>query len=517
MEQSVKKSIALALALLLALALCMPVLAADETTEGVYSSLWELNGKRIGIQVGTDYELIVWDLLPEAECVFYNTYPDLAAALETNKIDGFPGDEPVLKYMAVEDDKLFVLPEDMNPVEMAYVLPKSPEGDKLREELDAWIRSARASGELDEIAYKWIEGPESEKTVPDYANFPAPNGTLRMLTEGAYTPMNYFRGTELVGFEIDMTARFCEACGYGLIVDAMNFDGIVPAVQAGKADFAAASFVISEERKESVNFSEPYLVCGTLMTVLRADAAASEGASLWKSIGDSFERTFVRENRWQLFVQGILNTLLITVLSMIFGTALGFVVFMLCRNGNRFANAVTGAVTWLIKGMPMVVLLMILYYIVFGSVAITGLMVSVIGFTLTFGAAVFGLLQMGVGAVDKGQYEAAYALGHSNRHTFFRIILPQALPHILPSYKSEVVSLIQATAIVGYIAVQDLTKMGDIVRSRTYEAFFPLIAITIIYFVLEALIGLLIRRINVNINPKRRKRESILKGVKTDD
>ena len=129
----------------------------------------------------------------------------------------------------------------------------------------------------------------------------------------------------------------------------------------------------------------------------------------------------------------------------------------------------------------------------------------------------FGLLQMGVGAVDKGQYEAAYALGHSDRRTFYKIIHPQALPHILPQYKGEVVSLIQSTAIVGYIAVQDLTKMGDIVRSRTYEAFFPLIAVTIIYFLLEGLLGFLISRINVSIDPKKRSRERILKGVKIHD
>jgi len=165
----------------------------------------------------------------------------------------------------------------------------------------------------------------------------------------------------------------------------------------------------------------------------------------------------------------------------------------------------------------MVVLLMILYYVIFGSVAISGVVVAVIGFTLTFGASVLGLLRMGVGAVDKGQYEGAYALGFSNRRTFFEVILPQALPHVLPAYKGEIVSLIKATAIVGYIAVQDLTKMGDIVRSRTYEAFFPLIAVTVIYFVLEGLIGLLLSRINLNFNPKRRSRENILKGVKTDD
>ena len=124
---------------------------------------------------------------------------------------------------------------------------------------------------------------------------------------------------------------------------------------------------------------------------------------------------------------------------------------------------------------------------------------------------------MGVGAVEPGQYEAACALGYTNRRTFFKIILPQALPHIMPSYKGEIIGLIKATSIVGYIAVQDLTKMGDIVRSRTYEAFFPLIAITVIYFLLEGLLGFLVSRLSFNINPKRRKPEKILKGVKTDD
>ena len=130
---------------------------------------------------------------------------------------------------------------------------------------------------------------------------------------------------------------------------------------------------------------------------------------------------------------------------------------------------------------------------------------AVIGFTLTFGAAVFGLLRIGVGAVDQGQYEAAYALGYSSRRTFYRIILPQALPHVLPAFKGEIVGLIKATAIVGYIAVQDLTKMGDIVRSRTYEAFFPLIAVTIIYFMLEELFRIIVSRISISLDPKQRK------------
>jgi polar amino acid transport system substrate-binding protein len=91
------------------------------------------------------------------------------------------------------------------------------------------------------------------------------------------------------------------------------------------------------------------------------------------------------------------------------------------------------------------------------------------------------------------------------------------VPHFLPTYKGEVVALVKSTAIVGYIAVQDLTKMGDIVRGRTYEACFPLIAVAIIYFILGAMLTFLVDKIEININPKRRNREDILKGVRTDD
>ena len=501
-----------------------PVIGPDGQAGGAFTSLSQMKNARIGVQTGTSHYDIVRACLPDAEISFFNTYPDLAAALEANKIDGFPGDDIVLKLMAAEDPKLAVLEERMESMEAGFVLPKTEAGDALRAQLNAWLAKIRESGELEALLRKWTELPEAEKTVPDYAAFPAPNGTLILATEGAFFPMNYFREGEVVGMEIDLTARFCEAHGYGLRVEAMNFDGILPAIQAGKADFAAAGVSITDERKESVNFSDPYYVGGTVMAVLKAEepaaasvSDASRGQSFRDGVVSSFGKTFLRENRWQLFLEGVGTTTLITLLSILFGTILGFLLFLPCRNGNRAANAVTGFALWLVQGTPMVVLLMILYYIVFGSVAVSGVTVAVIGFTLTFGASVFGLLRMGVGAVDRGQYEAAYALGHGSRRTFFKIILPQAVPHVLPSYQGEIVSLIKVTAIVGYIAVQDLTKMGDIVRSRTYEAFFPLIAVTVIYFALEGLFGFAVSRVRIRIDPRRRSRKRILKGVKTHD
>ncbi len=514
----------------MAIILIMPlVLSLKVKAEGVYKSLSELDGKRIGIQTGTQYDRIVTKSLPNVTLSYYNTNPDLAAALVSNKIDAFPGDEPVLQMMAEEDDRLYVLSEYMDSSDFGYMFPKTSEGNALLEEFDEWLSGMISSGELDRLKDKWAHGTEEEKTMDSYDDLPAVNGTLTYATEAAYPPLNYYRGDSVVGLELELTSLFCRDRGYGLFVEVINLDGILPAVQTGKVDFAASGLSITEERKESVNFSIPYYSSGTVMAVLKEGAVvstdnpadpsktAAEGQGAWASVKSSFEKTFIREHRYALFLEGIGTTMAITILSIIFGTALGFGVFMLCRNGNAIANTVTGICVWLVQGTPMVVLLMILYYIVFSSTSISGIAVAVIGFTLTFAAAVYGMLKMGVGAVDNGQYEAAYALGHTNIHTFFRIILPQALPHAMPAYKAEIVGLIKATAIVGYVAVQDLTKMGDIVRSRTYEAFFPLIAVTVIYFVLEGLLGFLVSRINVCIDPRKRKRENVLKGVNIHD
>lgn len=131
---------------------------------------------------------------------------------------------------------------------------------------------------------------------------------------------------------------------------------------------------------------------------------------------------------------------------------------MLCRNGNPVANTITRFLVWLVEGMPVLVLLMILYYIIFGKVSISGTFVSVIGFTLLFGAQVYSMVKAGVATVDRGQTEAAYSLGYTDRKAFFRVVLPQAIPHIMPTYKGQIKALIKATAIVGYVAVQDLTR-----------------------------------------------------------
>ena len=503
----------------------------DGASQAAVPAYAAYNGKRIGVLTGPLMEDTAKEVFPDSEYLIFNSYPDCIAALLAGKIDAYLGDEPSMKMLHAEQPQIDYIHERITENNYSFAFRKNdPDSAALCGELNDFLARSWADGTMQELDDIWF-GVDEDRKVVDMSDLTGENGTIKVVTTSTDAPFSDIKDGKNVGYDIDLVVRFCRDRGYALELGDVDFAGRIPAIESGKYDFTT-DMNVTPEREEEVLFSDPTSKGGIVLAVLASDLEASSAgeesaavttsgeagdASFLGGIRSSFNKTFIREGRWKLFVDGVLTTLLITLLTILFGTLLGFGVFMLCRNGNPVANLVTRFCLWLVQGMPMVVLLMILYYVIFGSVAISGVAVAVIGFTLTFGAAVFGLLKMGVGAVDGGQYEAAYALGYSNRRTFFKIILPQALPHVLPAYKGEIVGLIKATAIVGYIAVQDLTKMGDIVRSRTYEAFFPLIAVTVIYFVLEGLIGFLVNRISINFNPKRRKPADILKGVKTDD
>ena len=156
---------------------------------------------------------------------------------------------------------------------------------------------------------------------------------------------------------------------------------------------------------------------------------------------------------------------------------------------------------------------MIICYIVFAKARISGVSVAIIGFSIIFACSMFDMLESGTKAVGKSQLEAARAQGFSSNSAFFRIILPQAMLHFLPQYKGEIVSLIKETSIVGYIAVQDLTKMSDIIRSHTFEAFFPLISTAIMYFILANILTFAVSRIEIVITPHKRSLKHLIKEI----
>lgn len=473
----------------------------------------DLEHARIGVMTGSVQTLQVEEHFPNAEIYYFTNDTDMLNALRAGKIDAYASAEVFVKYMMTANPDLAYLDEWLSDgMQVGAVFPKTEKGQALCNKFNEFISESHQNGVYEDIQNTWFGQDESRRVVPDLDKLSDVNSTLKIAVDPTMIPFVYVKDNNIVGIDIDIVVRFCKEYGYRLEVAPMDFSGIIPSVVTGKVDFASCGIAYTSERAESVLFSEPTCESHSVIAILKQPENSAESGFL-SSVKSSFIKTFIREDRWKLFLKGIGTTLIITLLSINFGTTLGFLTFMLCRNGNKAANTITHFCVWLVQGMPVVVLLMILYYIVFGSSSIPGTVVSVIAFTLVFGSGVYGIVKSGVAAIDKGQLEAAYTLGYTNRKAFFKIILPQAMPYFMPAYKGEVTSLIKATAVVGYIAVEDLTKMGDIVRSRTYEAFFPLIAVAVIYFILAALLIFFINKIELHNDPRKRNPEDVKKEV----
>lgn len=494
---------ALAAALILACLFSLAGCAKAENT--VYTSVEELkSGKNVtvGVITGSCAVEMTEQAIPNARITFYRSSTDMMQALLAGKISAFVLDEPYARVMAARNESLRLLPGDVGPIDLAGCFPKTPAGDALRDEFSAFIREFRSTGKLDAFNEYWMD-PYTQKQGPDYASLPALRGTVRLATSPTLEPFSYVQDGQIIGSDIALAYEFCAASGYALEVLSMDVDAMIPSLN-GRADMALG-MTITEERAKQVNFSEPYLTTAESVMALRSAATVAR-KSIWQSVADSFEMTFILEQRWKLIARGIGITALISVLSALLGTVLGFGLCLLRRMKNRAVQCVTRIYIRVMQGTPQLVLLLILFYLVFARAEISGWMVAVFAFALNLAAYVCEEIRTGIEAVDKGQMEAALALGFPRGKAFFRIILPQAARHFLPVYRGELISLCKMTSVVGYVAVEDLTKAGEIIRSRTYEAFFPLIVTAVIYFLISVGLTALLSAAERRMDPEHRRK-----------
>ena len=478
--------------------------------ESQYKTIEDLNGRNIGVQTAVLYEELIQDRVPDSTIQYYTMPNDMILALTSGKVDAYLIEEVSFGVQKKNHPELEVIEEPAGYISATCIIGENERQDVLLSQLNQFIADSWENGLLDELYDYWIADFDPVNDTCDTTGFTGENGTIAVAVEGGYEPFSFISNGQISGFDVDFICRFARAYGYTPEFYEVPFEAIAPGVESGKYDIGM-NIVVSAERNETGTLSDVYYTTPIRLVVLGEDES---GLSFFEQIADSFYKTFIRENRWQLFIQGAGITILITVASILAGTALGFIIYMLCRGGNIFANKATNVFLWLIHGMPTVLLLMILYYIVFGSSSLSGTWVSVVGFSLMFACSMVDMLRVGCNAIGKGQLEASTALGYSNSQSFFKIILPQAAGHFLPIYRNEVVTLIKETSVVGYIAVLDLTKISDLVRSRTYEAFFPLIVTAIMYFIISGILTKFVGLVEKAIDPRRRNKAKILRGIK---
>lgn len=223
------------------------------------------------------------------------------------------------------------------------------------------------------------------------------------------------------------------------------------------------------------------------------------------SVFDRFYQSVIYDNRYQYILEGLKNTLIIAVgaviLGILLGTLLAFIRHYHDETGYlKVFNAISKAYIHIIRGTPSILQLMIIYYVIFKNVSISIVLVGILAFGINSAAYVAEIIRAGLNSVDKGQIEAGYALSLNYRQVMMKIVFPQAIRNILPALGNEFITLVKETSVGAYIGIVELTKASDIIASRTYDYFFPLILIAVIYFAitfsLSKLISIMEKRLN---------------------
>ena len=460
----------------------------------------DLTGKTIGVQMGTT-GMTYAEGVDGASVEKYNKGADAVEALKQGKVDVVLIDSSPAKYFVSKNPELSIAPKPFAVEKYACAIKKG--NDELTQQINNALSQLRENGTLNLIEQNWLVDAEYGKHPYESPEGITYSGKLVMATNAEFPPYELKEEGKIVGFDVDMMRAVCDILGKELVIDDMAFDSIIAAVDSGKADVGVAGMTVTEDRLKNVNFSDSYTEASQVI-IYKSGTATSE------NFLDKLKSTFLDKDRWVYLVQGLGNTLLITVLAVVIGIVLGFIIAMI-RSTNQLTgrlkipNFICRIYLTVVRGTPMVVQLLIIYFVVFSSVNISKVLVAVIAFGLNSAAYVAEIVRSGIMSVDRGQFEAGSSLGFSYTRTMVSIILPQAVRNILPALGNEAIVLLKETSVSGYIALNDLTKGGDTIRSQTYEAFLPLIAVALIYLLMVVGLSALVNRLERRLSNDKRK------------
>lgn len=457
-------------------------------------TLDDLEGKTIGVQLGTTGDIYAADYEGDeagTKVERYNTGAYAVASLIQGKIDCVIIDEQPAKAFLRQNSVLQILPEEFTLEDYAAVIAK--DNPELLEQVNTAITELIADGTLKQIIDNYIPDEETGETVPfTYTQKVTSGEKLRMATNGQFPPYEFYEGGQMVGIDVEIGRAIADKLGRVLVIDDIEFDAIINAVASGKADIGLAGFTVTDERKKEINFTVTYATSKQVV-IVRDDEAIRESESLKSKLYDNF----IKEDRWKFLTQGLLNTILITIVAILIGVAVGFLLALVRvahdKNGSfKILNFIVKLYVTIIRGTPMMVQLLIIYFVIFKSVDISKILVAIIAFGLNSSAYLCEVIRSGIMSIDEGQFEAAKSLGLSYRTMMKSIILPQALKNVLPAIGNEFIALLKETSIAGYIGLQDLTRGGEIIRSITYEPLLPLLSVAVIYLILVMLLTSLV-------------------------
>ena len=481
----------------------------NQLSENKLSELDDIADKKVGIFTGTVHDAFMEKKYPNAKVFRFENTADMILSLKSGKVDVAMFDLVTAGLILKHNPDLGILTDDVLDMPLGIGFSKS--NPALLNEFNEFLRQIKQDGTYDIIHRRWFIDDSEAATMPDFEN---PDSDKNLVAAVSIEDLPYvsMKNGNYVGFDVELIQTFAQRFNYHLEMITIEFPALVAALSSGKVDLIADGIAISEERAKQISFSDPYAIFRTAVIGPKLNLAKyqherieSPKTPFWKKVSESFVNNIILEKRYMMILKGLSVTIIISILAALVGTIFGGLVCFMRMSKNNVMKLFASYFISLIRGTPVLVLLMIIYYVVFASVNINPMVVAIIAFGINFAAYVSEMFRTSIESIDSGQKEAGIATGFTKVQTFIHIIMPQAIQRVLPVYKGEFISLVKMTSIVGYIAVEDLTKASDIIRSRTFDAFFPLIMAAVIYILIAWLLTLMLDYVEINVDPKKRR------------
>ena len=439
--------------------------------------------------LGTFHDTLAQKFYPNATIIQYESSNDLPLAITTGKIDAAFSDRDRLVERLRDNPQLAILGEPLVRMPVAVGLRKG--NTELRDAFNVFLAEIKSNGVHADMVDRWLVKRDTKMPEVKTAD---PRGEIivGMSSSGAL-PFAAIMDGELVGFDVELAHRFAASQGKAVNFTQMPFGGLIAATASGKVDLLVNSLFVTDERKERIDFTDPYHEEDVLAYGLASNIVGSE--SIDRRGG---ARRIFRQHDRELPRQHPRGEALSADLGRPQGHdadlgalhrarhRLGAVVCFMRMSPLRVFQVPARIYITLFRGIPVLVLLMIIFYVVFAAVNLNPLIAAVVAFAMHFAAYVAEMFRSGIESIDRGQSEAGLCLGFTPTQTFGVVIFPQMVQRILPVFKGEFISLVKMTSVVGYVAVHDLTKASDIIRSRTFDAFFPLVMVAVLYLLIAS-------------------------------
>jgi polar amino acid transport system substrate-binding protein len=449
----------------------------------------DLSGLRVACSAGSCYDM---ELSARSDVFVsrFNTDADVLQALLNEKVDVAVTDEVVYNSRVQKENGIKIALVGNQSFPTGFMFGKKDA--ELAQTLTDIQHRMIEDGSMQRLKDFWLTNQFAQ--VDHYTHIPdeGTGAPLRVATITMTAPLSFPIEGEWYGLEIDILRQLARELNRPLDIKFFDSASGLLSIKSGLCDVLCGCIFITPERELEYVFSEPYHDYHPGYFVIDREAAG-----LNKGLGliDGIRKNLITENRWKYITLGLWETLKISFLAILLGSVLGIVLYIMTISRRKRIRSFAKLYNSFLAGIPELVLLLIMFYVVFAKTGLPSDLVATITFALFFASGACDIYKTSLDAIPHGQTEAGLALGFTRSQTFYHIVLPQAIRRGLPLYKGQCISLLKGTSIVGYIAIQDLTRAGDIIRSRTFDAVIPLLVVTLIYFLLVWLIGFLLQRL----------------------